>query len=375
MRLVGSRRVDLAGYLTVWEIGQTCYVPQSSIYVSASSIQDAIDRMVVVDVLSDVIATMRTGRPHSNRTHRRAPWASRYVPTTGAGFHVVLQGSCWLIPQHSDPIPLGVGDVVCLLSHTIEYALADAPSTPLHGVPPSSLIEPGPGRVDSDQPVSTVLLCGAYLLDQSRPHPLLAELPEFIHLPARIGRHPSLRAAIDLLSTELEHPRQGTDAIAPGLLDMLLLFILRAWFDEQVDHDAVSGWAATLSDRAISAALSAIHDDPGRAWTVEALGAQAGLSRAAFARRFTTLVGQPPLTYLTWWRLTAAARLLRDTDAPLGAVAARIGYTSEFAFAKAFKREYGIAPGGYRQQRRGRDRPEPKRTATFRPDAVQNRSP
>jgi AraC-like DNA-binding protein len=131
---------------------------------------------------------------------------------------------------------------------------------------------------------------------------------------------------------------------------MLLLFILRAWYDEQADHDSASGWAAALSDRAISAALRAIHDDPGRAWTVEALGAQAGLSRAAFARRFTTLVGQPPLTYLTWWRLTAAARLLRDTDAPLAAVAARCGYTSEFAFAKAFKREYGTAPGRYRRQ-------------------------
>jgi AraC-like DNA-binding protein len=303
-----------------------------------------------MDVLSDVIAAMRTGRAHSNRTHKRGPWASRYEPVTGAGFHVVLQGSCWLISEQADPVPLGVGDVVCLLSHTTVYGLADAPSTPLREMPPVSLIKPTPGRDDPDQPVSTVLLCGAYLLDRSRPHPLLAELPEFIHLPARIGRHPSLRAAIDLLGTELERPRQGTDAVVPALLDMLLLFILRAWYDEQADHDSASGWAAALSDRAVSAALRAIHREPGRAWTVETLGAEAGLSRAAFARRFSALVGQPPLAYLTWWRLTTAARLLRDTDAPLGTVAARTGYTSEFAFAKAFKREYGTAPGGYRRQ-------------------------
>src|ERR1700704_4084604 len=149
-----------------------------------------------MDVLSDVIAATRTGRPHSNRTYKRTPWAARFKPLAGAGFHVVFQGSCWLIPQDGDPIPLSVGDVVCVLPHATEYGLADAPSTPLNGMPPALLTEPAPGRDDSGHNVSTVLLCGAYLLDQSRPHPLLAELPAFIHLPARVGRHPSLRAAI-----------------------------------------------------------------------------------------------------------------------------------------------------------------------------------
>src|SRR5436190_8548094 len=93
-----------------------------------------------------------------------------------------------------------------------------------------------------------------------------------------------------------------------------------------------------LTDPAISAALRDLHENPARSWTVAQLGARAGLSRAAFARRFTALVGQPPLTYLTWWRMTIAAQLLRGTDAPLAAVAARTGYTSEYAFANAFKR-------------------------------------
>lgn len=172
-------------------------------------------------------------------------------------------------------------------------------------------------------------------------------------MPARVGRHPSLRSAIGLLGAELEQPGKGTDAIVPALLDSLLLYILRAWFDEQADHHAESGWAAALADPVVSAALHSIHDDPGQPWTVETLGARAGLSRAPFARRFTALVGRPPLAYLTWWRMTVAARLLHDPDLVLGRVAERVGYTSEFAFAKAFKREHGTSPGRYRRMALG----------------------
>lgn len=178
----------------------------------------------------------------------------------------------------------------------------------------------------------------------------MAQLPEIVHLPARLGHRPDLRAAVDLLGSELEGPRPGAEAIVPALLDVLLLYILRAWFDEQADHGPATGWAMALRDPAITAALHAIHHDPAEPWTVERLGKHAGVSRAAFARRFTTLVGQPPLSYLTWWRMTMAARRLRESDAPLGTVSKEVGYTSEFAFAAAFKREYGIAPGTYRRR-------------------------
>lgn len=156
---------------------------------------------------------------------------------------------------------------------------------------------------------------------------------------------------MDLLGAELERPQPGTDAIVPALLDTLLLYILRAWLAERPEHGEPTGWAAALTDPATGAALAAIHRDPAHPWTVATLGTEAGLSRAAFSRRFTTLVGRPPLAYLTWWRLTSAARLLRDSDAPLSVVAAQVGYTSEYAFANAFKREYGIAPGRHRRTR------------------------
>jgi AraC-like DNA-binding protein len=305
---------------------------------------------LAMDVLSDAIGVMRTGRPHSAEIRKHAPWAVRAEPFSGAGFHVVLEGTCWLIPPHGDPIGLSVGDVVCL-PHGCGHALADTQSTPLTGAPSASLREITPS-IDDGEGATTILLCGAYTFDQARPHPLFEELPEVIHLPARLGHRTPLHAAVNLLGDEVANPDHGTEAVVPALLDMMLLYILRAWLAEQNDDGPTTGWAATLRDPAITAALRHIHQEPARQWTVEALGTRVGLSRAAFSRRFTALVGKPPLGYLTWWRMTLAAQLLRDSEKPVQAVAQRVGYTSEFAFAKAFKREYGVAPGRFRYQSR-----------------------
>ncbi|MGI8331344.1 AraC family transcriptional regulator [Actinomadura scrupuli] len=308
-----------------------------------------------MDVLGDAIAAIRTGRPGSTRTDLRAPWGLRFDKVAGAGFHVVLQGSCWLLPPDGEPLALGPGDVVFLRSGR-GHGLADDPATPLRAFPPAhggELQHDGPGA-------RTMLLCGAYQLDLARPHPLLRDLPDVVHLPARPGRHASLRAAVDLLGRELDAAKSGAGAAVPALVDLLLLYILRAWFDDRADDGITTGWAGALSAPSILAALDAIHSDPAQPWTVAELGERAGLSRAAFARRFTDLVGCPPLAYLTWCRMTMAARQLHDTDAPLSAVADQVGYTSEFAFARAFKREFGIAPGRYRHtmRRAGRQQAE-----------------
>ncbi|MFF7813635.1 AraC family transcriptional regulator [Streptomyces sp. NPDC007945] len=307
-----------------------------------------------MDILTEVLASMRTGRPVSVRTTGRVPFGLRLPPVAGAGFHVVLSGTCWLVPledaAHLSPLPLGPGDVVFLRDGR-GHVLADHPDTPSQ-VEQASQFSPG-------SPLGTVtvggvgaptnLLCGNYHLDQARPHPLVRQLPEIIHLPASPLRHPELAAAVQLLRTELEQPRPGSAGIVPALIDSLLLYILRAWLEERPAAQA-KGWAAALGDTAVAPALAAIHEKPAFQWTVAGLASRAGLSRAAFARRFSELVGEPPMTYLTRWRMTTAARLLRESDAPLSEVAARTGYGSEYAFAKAFKREYGQAPGGYRRE-------------------------
>ncbi len=305
-----------------------------------------------VDVLSDVITVLRTGEPRSARLEFHGPWGQWFEPFPGsAGFHVVLQGPCWLLRPAAEPVPLGVGDVV-FRPHGGPHALSDR-AAPTFLEPACRPDDARRLRRYASETIGrgtgvTVTLCGAYEFDPASGHPLLEALPEVVHLPAHLGRNPGLRSTVDLLATELAQPRLGTDAIIPALLDTLLLYVLRTWFDAQ-PASVSSGWAAALNDPFTAAALRAIHDDPARPWTVATLAAEAGLSRAPFARRFAALLGQPPLTYLTWWRMTTAARLLRETDQPLTAVATRVGYASEFAFSAAFKRRYGVAPGRFRR--------------------------
>lgn len=272
----------------------------------------------------------------------------RFPSGEGAGFHIVLRGSCWLIPAEEPPIALNAGDVALVRGDRV-HGLADNPSSPLVEFQLSNSDAPYREVRHEGSGPSTVVLCGAYLLDRTRAHPVLSEIPSVVHLPAYLRRHSSLRAAVELLGSELDRPQPGMGAIVPSLLDTLLLYILRAWFEQRSHDESTAGWAAALSDPAIGSALSAIHHDLTYPWTVEKLGARAGLSRAAFARRFTTLIGQPPLAYLTWWRMITAARLLRESDAPLRVVARQAGYSSEIAFAAAFKREYGVSPGRYRR--------------------------
>ncbi|MVU78491.1 helix-turn-helix domain-containing protein [Nocardia sp. ET3-3] len=278
-----------------------------------------------MDILSDAVAAMRLGIPHSNRTVKIAPWRT-YFPAEGnsAGFHVVLQGSCWLVPDGGAPVHLQAGDVA-FMPRSRGHAITDSLDTA------------------TETGTETVLLCGAYYLDGSREHPALAELPDVIHLPARVGHHSPLRTAIELLGHEVES-RHGSGAIAP-LLEVLLLFMLRAWHQT---HPTDTGWVAALGDPVIHAGLQAIHAEPAAPWTVQTLAARAGVSRSVFAQRFTATLGTGPLTYLTWWRMTCAARLLRESDLLLRVVAEKAGYTSEYAFAKAFKREFGISPGQFR---------------------------
>ncbi|MFD3665093.1 AraC family transcriptional regulator [Streptomyces sp. NPDC058659] len=343
-----------------------------------------------MDVLSDVIAVMRSGRPRSASVRWHAPWAQRFATVPGsAGFQVVLEGTCVLRSPSAGDLELAVGDVV-FLPHGTGHLLADCrasgdayretfgggTTTAGEGCAPTPSTSPYVSdRVDPTGlggPV-TALLCGTYQLDPSRTHPLLHGLPDLIHLPAaRPGRPPELAAAVELLAAELRRPGLGTDAAVPALLDTLLLYILRIWFAEQAAQvgPGTSGWAAALGDPAVTAALHAMHRSPGVAWTVQRLAAEAGLSRAPFARRFAALVGRPPLAYLTWWRMTLAERLLRTTDASLRTVAEQVGYGTEFAFSAAFKRVHGSAPGGYRRavRRSGGQElsaPEPGRTSTF----------
>jgi AraC-like DNA-binding protein len=289
---------------------------------------------VQVDVLSSAIEVMRTGRPSSSSLRVGPAWRFRFAPYDGAGFHVLLRGAGWLIPPGDDPVRLHAGDVV-LLPHGSPHVLSS--TTESTGAVPFELAVADPDG-------ETEFLCGKYRLDRSRAHPLLAGLPEVVHLPSQPGRHPGLHAAIGLLGAEVHDDRPGHDSAIPRLLDLLLVYMTRAWLD---DH-GVGGWPRALHDPQLAAVLNAMHADPAKPWRIEDLAALAGLSRATLARRFAALTGQPPMTYLTWWRMTTAARLLCSTDLPLPVIADQSGYGSSFAFSHAFKRHFGVSPRDYR---------------------------
>ena len=255
-----------------------------------------------MDILSDALDALRTGRPAVVRTEARAPWAVRFRPIAGAGFHVVAEGDCLLLPPESgageptepgEPLALGTGDIV-FLRRGSGHTLCDTASTaPIDFVPdkPRDTSPIGRFTVPGDG-AAAVLVCGAYQLDVERRHPALGDLPDVIHLPAGPGRHPALRSAVDQLCVEIQAPQPGSDTVVATLVDLLLLYILRSWYAGQPKEEA-RGWAAALDDPVVAPALQAIHDDPGHPWTVESLGMRAGLSRAAFARRF----GMPPGAY------------------------------------------------------------------------------
>jgi AraC-like DNA-binding protein len=189
-----------------------------------------------------------------------------------------------------------------------------------------------------------VLLTGTYLTDGEISRPLLDALPAAVV----VRRDEWDTPLVGLLADEIARDRPGDQAVLDRLLDLLLIAALRQWASRPGSQPP--GWYRAQSDPIVGPALRLLHDDPAAEWTVARLAAAVGISRAACARRFTELVGVPPMTYLARWRLALAADLLREQGATVGQVAARVGYTSPFTFSTAFKRHYGVSPRRHRER-------------------------
>lgn len=308
-----------------------------------------------MDVLANILGVTQLGNSLLCQSELEPPWGLEVDAYTKAAVHLVQRGVCWLrVDGEQHALRLAPGDVV-LVARGMRHTLTDDPKTPAE--PYEQAIARMQRRLASRRPsdpsASAVLLCAAYEFAEDGPHPLLALLPRLIHIPVDAADdRGQLQSLVRLLLHEASRNLSGSELVVPRLIDTLLVFIVRAWLEQQPEGGA--GWFGALRDPQIGRALALIHEEPARNWSVALLANEVAQSRAAFARRFTALVGEPPLTYVTRWRMNLAVKQLRTTDVPLDSLAAQVGYDSSAAFGKAFTRYLRTSPGRYRAASRSR---------------------
>jgi len=273
------------------------------------------------------------------------PWGFGLDAARSVVLIAVIEGWCWLRQPAARPIGVAAGDLALVPTARPGHGLASTPDEEL--APCDALTGSATAHDLAGCGARTSLIYVAF--EPASPvGRLLASRPAVV---VRAGSHRQcgmLDASLRLLAAELVHEPPGAAMAVHRLVDVLVLQLLRAWMAQDHRLDGVQWHPTAAADETVTAALDLIHTDPARPWTIGTLAAEVGLSRAAFVRRFSAVVGQPPSTYLTRWRLATAANHLRGTSEPLVTIAREVGYSSEFTFSRAFHRAYGQRPGRYR---------------------------
>jgi AraC-like DNA-binding protein len=312
------------------------------------------------DIVSDILGAVHLHTHVFGRLELGAPWAIRVPPGGDLFFYVLARGGAWLELEGADadapgPLSLSAGDIV-LLRHRGGHLLRDESRSARDVVTVGVATCPRPGaaavRLGGEGPTTT-LVTGGFTFGAARANVLLESLPPVLHAPAGDARMtPQLAVAAQLILAESAAPGPGSTMLSARLAEILLIHALRARVTaRKTEGDHRPGLCA-LADPQIGAAMRLIHARPSEDWTVERLAREVAMSRSAFAARFSELVGMPPLQYLTQWRMTEAARRLREEEASVAAVAEQVGYANAAAFMKAFTRVHGVGPGRYRRSHR-----------------------
>jgi AraC-like DNA-binding protein len=326
------------------------------------------------DTLSDVLRAVRLRGAVFFYVSGRSEWAAEapaskeIAPLLMRGvehvmeYHVVARGSCWAAIPDMQSVRLSAGDVV-LFPHGDAHVVSSAPG--LRGEAPEprlfgeSAVSRLPLRVAYDGANSpsialsevdgeTTIVCGFLGCDVQPFNPLIAALPRLLHLSAPEGGG-WIAQFVHQAVAESRARRPGGEAMLARMSEMMFVDAVRR-YTESLPQDS-AGWLAGMRDRLIGRALALMHEQPGRDWTIDELGRQVGLSRSALHERFVQLIGQPPMQYLAQWRMQAAARMLMDTRTTVATIALEVGYDSEAAFARAFKRLVGKPPAAWRRER------------------------
>ncbi|KAF0848527.1 AraC family transcriptional regulator [Nocardia caishijiensis] len=283
------------------------------------------------------------------------PWSLRVQDQAPLTVLAMIRGHGWVSTESGPPRQVGAGDVV-IFRGPQPYTVSDDPATE-----PQIIVQPGQVTTKPDGEIlcetltlgvrqwgtdpsgEALMVTGTYESAGAVSTRLLRALPQVAVLP----RGDLDSRLLDLLVDEATRDRPAQSAVLDRLLDLLLIAALRAWFD----RDDAPAWYHAYSDPLVGKALRLLQHNPAHPWTVVALADAVGMSRAALARRFTELVGEPPMTFLTEWRLSLAADLLAETDSTVEAIARQVGYGSAFALSTAFKRHFGLSPRDHRQGR------------------------
>jgi AraC-like DNA-binding protein len=319
---------------------------------------------MTTDVLSDVLRAVRlTGAVYFD-FELSSPWVAEAPPSHVLAptvmpdaqrvieYHVVARGGCWGNVVGDTPMRLAEGDLI-IFPQGDAHVLSSAPG--MRSTPDLSLLAkpstklPLVYEIGGGGPERTRVVCGFLGCDDRPYNPLLTALPPVIHLSATTpGPTPGwLATLVNIAVAESGSARAGGENVLSRLSELMFVEAIRRYLDALPDDR--QGWLAGVRDPVVGQALAAVHSRPRENWTVERLARFAGLSRSIFAERFTGMVGQPPMQYLALWRMQLASRLLADGEA-VASVAEAVGYESEAAFSRAFKRLVGCAPGAWRRR-------------------------
>ncbi|WP_042375574.1 AraC family transcriptional regulator [Streptacidiphilus neutrinimicus] len=296
-----------------------------------------------MDLLHDYLVRARASGAVFARSVARPPWGLTLPASIQLSLHTVLRGHAWLwLDDPAAAQRLLPGDLAIVVGGR-DHHLADEP-TPERCTTHEQFWATGAGN-DADDPHATVFLCGAYRLAGDVGRSLIQALPPMLVI--RPSAHDQVHDVVSLISRELMHSAPGQQTVLDRLLDVLLVLVMRASYQ---DNPSAPRWYRAAEDPRLGRALQAMHEDPGHSWTVPELAAVSAMSRPSFARNFERALGQTPMQYLTDWRLTLAREYLLANELTMEQIARRTGYSSPNAFAATFRRHIGLPPGRWRQE-------------------------
>jgi AraC-like DNA-binding protein len=281
-----------------------------------------------------------------DRIEATAPWSLHSTCGPEIKFASVLRGTGTLnTPLRAAAVPVASGDVFVMLE-AADFVISDGTAaepiecSQLNGYRTANAIRFGGGGSP------TTLLLGSFEIDRKEVEPILHVLPGFLHLKLDARRAHSFQSVLDLLALETEQPGLASEAVIGRLCEMLFIHTIRVHAQTLAGNSG--GWLAGLADAQLGSTLTALHNNLGWDWTVESMASHAGMSRSGFAARFKHVVGQSPLDYLTQWRMHRAGLLMRRKGSNIAQIARVVGYKSESAFTKVFKKTIGTTPSDYR---------------------------